>query len=260
MTRLIVLPLAFAACAGSETGNGQNEYGVELTMVAINDLAVLVVRDADGVAFDIDEALASIERIEFVMPPGSKVCEPPKPPAPGAVVPYRIACQGPDRLRVNGPWVVDLVTGAFTPSLAGLELPEGDYLRVEVDLKRGEVKDGVVTAGSPLDGASLYLAGTFVLDGETERYRLSLDVHEKVTFVPTDAWTLDDQQRLDLELDVGGWFEDLPVAACVADGETPIVDGVYTLDATRKGCADVSGRIKKAIKEAGKAAPGPKPK
>lgn len=248
--------VALGACAGSETGNGANEHRVDIEMVAFNALPRLAATDVDGVDFDIADAIASVERLDFILPGGESCTARLERSRPGTIVgaeAYDAECDDDDqRLRVLGPWVVDLVTGAFDPPLGTLVLPAGAYARIEATMRPGDPDDGLVAVGSVLDGATFFVSGTVLIARDTRHYTLTLDFNEKAKFAADTALTLDAASDIALLLDVRTWFSELPLAACISAGDVPIDAGVFQLDQAERSCANVGARVRAAIKDAGK--------
>lgn len=241
-------PLALAAlvvgCAGSETGNGFAEVDLELR--AFNDAVELFATDKDGVELTIDAATLAVTRIDFMLPPKERCSERLDVSPPD--VAYTVACRDDRRLGVTGPWRVDLVSGAFEPSVAGLTLPTGDYERVEVEVAPG------------LDGVTLAVSGTVPVDGEDLPYALVLAFRETARFTGMQSFDVDSAAGIALLLDVRGWFDEVSLARCIADGHVPIVDGVARVDEATGPCGNVESRVRKAVREAGKIKKGPPPK
>ena len=229
--------LALGACTGSETGNGYNDVALE--MRAFNDLETLFALDRDGARFDIEAANARVTRIDLYLPDGEPCSE--RMP-PGEVAADHLSCDANERmLHLDGPWMVDLISGAFSPSLDALRIPEGLYTRVTVAIDAAD------------DTPSFFVAGSVAPARERLAWSLSLTREAEADFVADMPFAIDDSvSALSLLLDVRGWFSDLALADCITSGAVPQVDGVYRLELSDKHCADVDKAVRKAIKDAGK--------
>ena len=242
-------------CAGSETGNGARPRGklpVSIEMRLLGPGALLTMVDRGGTAFTIDSAVASVDRIEFMLPAGEQ-CE----GLPGEVQSYSAACGGEsDRVRIDGPWVVDLVSGEFEPALEGIDVLDGVFDRIEMKLSAGEAGAGGVVAGDALDGATLDVGGTVALTGsDTRPFGLTLSMTVQSRFQDGGAVTIGpDADRVQLSLDIGNWLSTLDLGACIGQGEVPSSDGVLRLEsAPRAACGDVARAVRQALSQTGKA-------
>lgn len=193
----------FAACAGSETGNAQLERPERPVSIALafaaGEPGGLSSTSADGWVVTVDEGTAWVESLELGLAPG-EVCSDDPVLAESLDAFFHPRCDEGDSLLIEGPWVVDLVTGRFDPPLEGLSLPEVALSDVRVKLK--------ASSGFP----ALEMLG-FVGDREFE-FALNGSIPAKFSGeqpVLIDAGL----GRLLLDLDFDGWFGDLEVAPCV---------------------------------------------
>lgn len=234
----IVAPVVVAACAGSETGNGaRDDKPVEVQMMLLPGAdGTLVAPDRSGAAFEIVTATALVERIELVLPEGVTCAE-----AHDRTIAYEAYCVGTSgRVRVEGPWLFDLVTGESSPSLDALELPLGPVEHVEVRLAPG-ARDAWTVAAEGLFG--------------DRDFRLELRLSDTIRFDGTDLAIDEVTMRLALDLDPAGWFADLDLAACIAGGGVPVdAQGVLLLDrGAQQSCGPVAAKVGGALRQATKA-------
>lgn len=239
-------------CAGSETGNGarpRTKLPVSIEMRLLSPGALLTMLDSGGTAFTIDSAIASVQRIEFVMPAGDE-CE----GLSDVVLPYSAACGLDDRMRIDGPWVVDLVSGDFQPPLEGVDVLGGVFDRIEMKLAPGEAGVGGVGAGDALDGATLDVDGSVALGAETRPFGLTLAINVQSRFEDAGAVVIgEDADAVQLTLDVGNWFSTIDLGACIAQGSVPSSDGVLRLEsAPREVCGDVARAVRQALSLTGR--------
>lgn len=234
----VVATLLAGACTGSETGNGAREtkpVEVRMTLVPGSD-GRLLAADQGGSAFEIVDATAIVDRIDLLLPDGEACVE-----TLGGSVAYEAFCTHDEgRVRVEGPWVFDLVTGESSPSLEALELPLGPVERVEVRLAPGARDAWTIAA----DG----------IVGERD-FRLELRMGDVIRFegegLTVDAMTV----RLGLDLDPAGWFAGVDLTACDAAGGIPTdAEGVLLLDrASVQLCGPIATKITGAVRMAAKA-------
>jgi hypothetical protein len=214
--------------------------------------ADIVIRDRDGARFVVDTAWVAVDHIELLLGPGLE-CK----GFNDKIVPYEASCGGgasSDRLRIDGPWVVDLISGAFEPPLEALEILEGDYTNVELTIRPAEPGLGDVEEGDALAGASLDMGGTVRLEdqgpagtGAELPFGLTLDLNLFSRF-GDGLITIGDIDTIELTLETETWFGDLPLADCIGRGFVPRMDGVLRLESVeRRACGDVALAIRQAL-------------
>jgi hypothetical protein len=127
-------PLIFLAAVGcgAETGNGLDN-GLKMQLVggtsaalSPRDAARYTARDAQGSPLTIQASRVNVRHVEFELP-GGKPCAGWDFGTSG----LEIKCDSA-KFRIEGPIVFDLITGAPTPSFAGLRIPPNTYKRVDV--------------------------------------------------------------------------------------------------------------------------------
>jgi len=243
-----------AGCAGSETGNGgaasrqKRPVSVEMRLETPSDQ--LRSPDRDGFEVAIESAIVNVERIDFVLPSGEDCVG--LPPLASA---YAARCEEDgDRVRIDGPWVVDLVTGELTPTLEGIEVLDGVFDRVEMRLAPGEAEVGGVGDGDVLDGASLDVGGTIATLRGVTPFGLTLALNAVGRFGGGTAVLIDEASDVVmLSFEVTGWFSDLRLGACIEAGFVPSEAGLLRLErADRHACGDVERAIRKALTDSGK--------
>jgi hypothetical protein len=233
---------ALGSCASSETGNGQNPENptvtVQLALTAAESTAdgSLLLRDADGSAFTVTDARAVIASIKFHLPDGLECID------GGADCDVTI--------ELDGPWLVDLLTGDWTPPLTELQLPPGSYDRVELRFDDKHV--GLVPTTDPLHEASLVTEGVLNVGGTDRTYQLRLDFNEKARFDGAATVGPDAMGKIvNLTLDATNWFADAPIVKCAEDGDFSEDGSTLQLGEGGGGCSDVEDQVKEAIKNSG---------
>ncbi|MCK6546229.1 hypothetical protein L6R52_10300 [Myxococcota bacterium] len=258
----LAVSAALAAC-GTETGNGLGTVSVKAgltssSVAAQSDAApveppVLVGTDAQGTPLRIVTASTYVRRIDFDRPGGKTDCGEYKPSNT-----ERVKCDG-GKLRLNGPFVIDLVTRTATPSLDGLELLPDVYKRVEVFMEAGRAGDGPVAAGDALDGATLVASGSIAYPaGSATDFDLSLRFTDMAAFTSAEGITVEagtTPQDVLLDLDVASWFAALPITQCLDDGDLTIENGrIAIADKGNGSCKMIEAELKDAIKASGRLA------
>lgn len=221
----------FAACAGSETGNAQLERPERPVSIALafaaGEPGGLSSTSSDGWVVVVDEGTAWVESMELGLAPG-EVCSDDPVLAESLDAFFHPRCDKGDSLLIEGPWVVDLVTGRFEPPLEGLSLPEVALSEVRVKLKAG--------SGSP----ALEMLGSV---GDRE-FELAFDGSIPAKFGGEQPVLIDaGLGRLLLDLDFEGWFGDLAVAPCVEAPGRP----AGAVDFAGPGCGSIEQSIRNQL-------------
>ncbi len=214
-------------CAGVDTGNGAP---ARIQMALSVGEAPPV--DQGGAAFQVNEASVFVRHLELYLPPGLTCAE----IAPDGL-PAGVACDF-EKLRVTGPFRVNLLTGDASPALPTLAVPAGTYSRVDVRLEEDELTDTTLVA-----------SGTVPIDGTSRPWRLAVELDEVLRFEGMTIEALEGAlARALLGLDMSQWFATLPLSACAAAGTLPEEDGVIVLSDGDEECVDVEDAIRAGIR------------
>lgn len=207
---------------GTHIGNpGDLEFRVSSALSEAPEAKEVRFTDVDGTPFALAEARVVIRDVELYLPDGL-TCAAVAGSYSGAT------CEaGDDKLEVTGPFVVDLLTGASTPSLEGVKVPPLRWRRV--DYRLDDADETLLPSSDPLFGSTLYLRAAFEQAGMTSELRGALRFNEVVRVEDAAGIQLPEGGKLFVELDAGVWLAQAPVSACVASGELPLMDGVATL-------------------------------
>ena len=250
--------LTLPACAGLETGNGSAPPTLVAALTTAPDQPPV---DRAGTVFTLATARANIERIDLELPIGTTcvgIAGLVDGSGGGDGAAHSNVCGGGGTsIRLNGPWVVDLLTGAATPAMPPIHVPAGTYRRVDVRFDKADPKDGVVAAGDTLADNTLVATGTAPLGGSSQPFRLALAFTEDARFESASGITIVNDQAASvlLELDASAWFAALPLGQCASDGDLPVEGGVLVLGDGHGACSDIENVIKDAIKASGELRP-----
>jgi hypothetical protein len=217
--------------AGVNTGNGLASasfaFGAAQAPDPNNASTTVTVPDRSGTPFTLTTARAAIGRVTLE----SSTAE----------------------VRLPGPFVADLLAQTLTPSLQDVAVPAAAY--TAVTLTFAQAKAGL-SPSDPLDGNTIYLAGTFVDAGTPTRFSVALQFNEDARFASAGTIDLarDTHALLRVEFDIAGWFSTLPLTDCLTQGDLGVVNGVLNLGQSHGGaCSDVRGALKDAIEASGTA-------
>lgn len=217
--------LALAAGCGSGTGGPASDSAnldgdaapVNISFRAVEgSAAALATTDATGAPVDITSANVTIKRIDIKLPDGLQCATLDVPLPPFAV------CDNDDddsiddssddspgddsddddKIKLVGPFVVDLLTGASTPSLSDLTLPSGMVREIKIRLSH------------------LSVTGTATLDGTPTPFAIDFDADEDIEYEDLTGFEISEAVSVNeivLSFDVTKWFAGVDMAACAAD-------------------------------------------
>jgi hypothetical protein len=256
-----------AACGASlddlgSTGAGAGSFATGTAAIAIaaadslgDDGALgLTFQDKAGVDLDLVSARAYLRDIELYLPIGV-TCSSIADQLAGGASCGSLGDDSPsdddeDKIEIEGPFVVDLMTGTASPDLSSVRVPALPYRRVDFRLDDARVRDGLISAGDPLEDRSIAIEADFVADGEVVRLSLTLDVRGDVRFRSADGISLETGDSLLLLFDTTGWMSDVEMDECLTGGDTAVVDGVLRLDGgDDRACRDLQRAVRDNIRE-----------
>ncbi|MBI2897887.1 MAG: hypothetical protein HYY06_30290 [Deltaproteobacteria bacterium] len=199
----------------------------------------------DGTSFTVLEARAAFRHVELKLPDGIRCSD--------VEVADPLRCDDDDdgerddgssaKLVVEGPFVVDLLTGETTPDLSTARVPTGVYERVDYRIEDADPEDGVVAASDPLAGVSLVLRATSDRGSLTVRLRFNEDVRIEA---PAGIEVASDG-ALVAALRLDAWFDDVPLSECIEEAGGDVV-----IDEDASGeCGDLEPALKDNIKNSG---------
>lgn len=158
-------------------------------------------------------------------------------------------------VKIEGPFVVDLLTGVSTPSLADVRVPAGIYKRIDFRIDDARIEQGLVDAASPLANRSMVASASFQHDGETMSLDLLLRFNEDIRVEdPAGIDVSGDAAALLTRFDASLWLDGLDIEDCLARGELAVTPTGVRLDDNASsgtgGCSDIENVIKRNIKTA----------
>lgn len=250
-TSFASLLLLASACSGG------GDAGIAVRAVTASSHtadAPEAVTDQGGSSYTLVEAWLHLRHIELDLPDGITCADVEADLAGGA---YCGASDdltgGGDEIKIDGPFIVDMITGETTPSLAEVRVPALAYARIDVRADDGDPQEGLVQPGSLLDDATYVVTASFDYQGTTTELRLSLNFDEDIRIEQPGGVALAGDEDLVAEFVIDGWLSGVDIAGCIADGDLTIESGVVSLDDSVSGsCSDVENTIKNNMKNSGR--------
>ncbi len=168
----------------------------------------LTVEDSDGLGFMVDSAKLHIQSIQFILESGQQ-CSRLIEGFDGG-----LRCDS-DGVVLDGPFVVDLLTGVSTPALDSVRLPEASYAGIHLRLGP--------QAGSlaPTTESTLEIYGTFSYENESHFFSMELSIDQPASFRRAGAPVLvsrNDTTHFSVKLDPAQWFDSLSFKDCLDTG------------------------------------------
>lgn len=202
-----------------------------------------IVRDEAGTSFTLTSAQVHLRDIELDVPDGSS-CD--DVAAAGCVA---------DTIKIQGPFVIDLLTGVSDPPLEDVSIPAGTYKRIDFRIDDGQPSQGLVGAGDPLDNRSMVATASFLYESQPVTLSLSLRFNEDVRVEdPAGIDVSGDAAALLTTFDAGVWLDGLDIVECLRRGDLAIVGGAVTVDddttAGSGACSEIETLLKHNIKTA----------
>ena len=161
---------------------------------------------------------------------------------------------------VNGPFMLDLLTGNATPNTITFEPPAATYTRIDVRVDQANVEDNLVPAGDAMLGNSIRISGTYATTTPSAqgKFTIMFGLTEDIRFEPTGGIAIDDENSANivLKMDVTDWLVDpansttVDLSACMSTYlDTSTVEDTTDVlidDNSGKTCSGV--QIEKIIK------------
>lgn len=246
-------------CSGTSTGNGLGTStgngltSVSMTMQNSQSLTAtesVTVLDETGESFTFTGAKVGVRDIDFHLADGQNCTD------VAAELEAPVVCDD-DKIRIEGPFVVDLFSGEATPSLADLTIPAGAYRRVDVRFDDARSDWGLLESDDPL------LSNSFLLEGQIEStgspFRITIDVNVEARYLNDQAQLLSQEaaESVFLNLDPSGWLSALPISQCILDGEFEQLDDLILIQDSGSNCQEIENALKRVIRDSGSLNIGP---
>jgi hypothetical protein len=206
----------------------------------------LALQDEAGADFSMPTALVHLRHIELDLPAG-KTCADIEADLVGG------ECLVEEKIRIQGPFVVDLVTGTSEPDLGATLIPAGTYSRIDIRVDDGDPQEGLIEPGSPLDDYSLVVETKFTYNQEPATLKLSLNFDEDIRIEERAGVAVQADTDLVAEFVVNDWLAGVDIVGCLDSGELVLDEtGTATIDDSADGaCGGIEDIIKNNMKNSG---------
>jgi hypothetical protein len=243
--------------AGACSGSGETGLAVRAVTASSHTAdAPKAVTDQGGSSYTLVEAWLHLRHIELDLPVGVTCGDVEADLAGGAYCDPNddLDDDSPeDKIKIDGPFIVDMITGETTPSLADVRVPALAYSRIDVRVDDGDPQEGLVEVGSALDDATYVVAATFDYQGTTTELRFRLNFDEDIRIEQPGGIDLAGDENLVAEFVVDSWLAGVDIAGCIDDGDLAIDGGVVAIDDRNDGaCGGIEDTIKNNMKNSGR--------
>jgi hypothetical protein len=251
---MVPLLLATFACGGSDAQGAASGIAMRATSSALTSDGAggsggqpssgIQFQDDAGRTYTATEILARVTEIELKLPDGLRCADYRDQLGGGAY------CDDPsndddgdddDEIRIDGPFVVDLLAGTSTPSLDDVQIPALPYREIEFDLEDGP-------RGDALDGHAFSLRATFDDDGTQAELVLRVPGDLEIEIDNPVGANLQPNAQLLVLLDASRWLQGVPLQECIDDSGAQVVNGVLTLDAD-DACDDLEEAFEEVLED-----------
>ena len=245
----------------SDFDPGQATFSLETSSSLSGSSDDLVFADDDGTVYTLTDGELFIDEIEFELP-SFVTCEDIESQLSSAVV-----CDSAfedefsddetstdAEIKIEGPFVLDLVTGETTPDIGEVQIPALIYDEIDVELAVAEADMRGVHPGDEIIGKTWLANATFQDEKQTERdLAISVGLETELDVEPEDGIDVPEDGRLVFVLDAARWLENIPLTECRLDGDLKTSgDTVSVSGQTDAGaCLSMDERLENTLKASG---------
>lgn len=240
----VAVPVAAALAACTPGGSaGLTVKATSAASQALDGRDVPVVNDAGDQAFALAAATVHLKDIRLSLPAGVACAD-----VADALV--GASCEDVDdsadeggddsgegaEIKIEGPFVVDLVAGTATPSLDDVRVPALRYERVDLRVDEGE------------DGASFEGTWATTVNDAAVDVHFAFDFSEDIRVEQPGGVDVAAEGALLVQFVVDDWFAGADLGACLQSGEVAVEAGAADLGDGDDVCDDIADLVKDNMK------------
>ena len=146
-------------------------------------------------------------------------------------------------IRLEGPFVLDLVTNQVAPDLSSFEIKDGTYKRMDFLLAQAVNID----TEQPLFGNTFFIGGYYKkADGQEIDFQVYYPLLESVSMLSPDGLLMDPLQKNQLQVifDMNQWFEDIDFQSLVVENGVVTIDRNHNIRALKAIRKNLKHRIR----------------
>lgn len=210
---------------------GTAQVRLEATSTTNLERDRLELRDSSGTLYTVTSLRIAVEEIELDLP-ANVSC--------GDILgrfDRRVQCDddgalgGEDQVKIDGPFVFDLIEGTSTPDISQLRVPALDYTMVDLEVDTARAEDDTVPIDDDLIDQTVIARADFEFEGQKLELLLefSFKAEAKTSTDNLPDGLVDDGGTLVVQVDLTNWLDSIPVSDCLLTGALKAREGVVEL-------------------------------
>lgn len=247
----------------SDFDPGQATFALQATSSLSGSSDDLVFSDSNGTVYTVTESELLVQEIELELP-GFVDCTDIE-----AQLAPELKCDsafddetdfGDDdisndaELKIEGPFVLDVVSGEFNPPLGELIIPALQYKEIDVEFDEADSSTRGVNSGDEIIGHTWVVHADFQDDKGNERELIMrVGFSGEIDVEPDGGIDVPDDGRAVFTFDVARWLENVPLTSCRLDGDLKTSgQEVLVTNSTDSGeCLNMKERLENTLKASG---------
>lgn len=222
LTTVLFSTLLFFGCFDNTVDSLSGNTTTSLIIKADNNITrstkTIELTDIAGNNFTLTEARIGVRHVEFEMDNDSSY-------------------------KIEGPFIVDLLTGSATPEIKTTDIPIGTYHRIDIRIDDTDENFPMITQDDSLYNYSLYAKGEY----NNKEFIIKLKFNEDVRFDFASPVSIVDLilNKFVLTLKVSDWFSQIDLSECLNDIDD---NEILIIGDKENSCNEVEGALKETIK------------
>jgi hypothetical protein len=219
-------------------------------ITAANETPAPTFQSSDGVTLELTQARIHLRDIRLDLPQGTQ-CADVIGLTAGAECKGGDSGTGSGSIIVEGPIIVDFMSGVTKPDLSGLVIPAGTYKRIDFRLEEGHSDE--LPMGEPLIGYTLKVSARFTGTAQAgKKLELALKFSEDARFESATGVEVPEGGKLIAMLQPTKWLAGLPLGGCIQKGDVVVEGDTVRIDDRAGGeCGGAEDLVKRNIKTSG---------
>ncbi|QDG51618.1 hypothetical protein FIV42_12930 [Persicimonas caeni] len=226
-----------AGCGDNGDGDSPQEFGTAQVrleaMSSTNTMAnQLEFEDPSGTLYSMTSLTIAVEELEFDLPANISCGD------IGGEFDARVQCDddgalgGEDQIKIDGPFVFNVLEGTSTPDLSTIRIPAIGYTTVDLEVDTARIEDNTVPRDADIIDHTVVAFSDFEFMNSKRELMLdfSFKAEAKASADDLPQAAVADGGTLVLQLDVANWLDSIPVTDCLMAGSLKSRDGLVTLD------------------------------
>ncbi len=214
--------------------------GVAAKRALAKSKAGFLIEDNSGLKIEITEIMVNVRHIEFDLPAGVECNE------------NNNFCTQTS-IKIDGPFVFDLLAKTSNPEVPEFYIPEGEYKRLDIRLDDVKEDDGILAKGHILENNTMLVKGKFGYDGtENRNLTILIKFNEDARFESEGTISVGETEPHNflLQFLAANWFSNIDISSCI-ENEDPGFDNNGDLLLDDSVCGELENNLKENIKNSG---------